>query len=390
MTTNHFKKGVRDSMGRRRSSCRVCAFTLVELLVVIAIIGTLVALLLPAVQAAREAARRMQCSNNLKQIGLGVQNFHDTHLGLPPYMNGNQRGAFLIFLYPFMDQGNLWDAIINAKCNNAGAGTGLDLRMDWWWNDVINKDTQFPHLLASGLWDAFASADAMRCPSRRSGPAATDSSGGQGPQSDYAPVIYLRGNPSGSQTTVSDNGSWWNKMGRRQNDLARTDGADGYLNGALAHSPFLPSILDKPADKGKDWSCRNSFASWEDGTSNQLIVGEKHIPLSYLGQCDAGDKRLRADCGYFFSNGDQWGSVARLIHEYSGSVLARSPSFADGKQADGQYYEANSAFGFGSSHAGVCQFALGDGSVRSLSVTTATQTMYMLADCKDGGAVSLP
>ena len=98
-------------------SSRERGFTLVELLVVIAIIGVLVALLLPAVQAAREAARRMSCTNNSKQIGLALQNYHDTHKTFPPeaiYGNGVYPGigskegpyhyTWCFMILPFIEQ----------------------------------------------------------------------------------------------------------------------------------------------------------------------------------------------------------------------------------------------------------------------------------------------
>ncbi len=94
------------------------AFTLVELLVVIAIIGVLVALLLPAIQAAREAARRAQCSNNLRQLGLALQNYHDTHNRFPgachrdPWSGGNHRtGSVLVKLLPYVEQAAIYDQI---------------------------------------------------------------------------------------------------------------------------------------------------------------------------------------------------------------------------------------------------------------------------------------
>ncbi|UUO09001.1 DUF1559 domain-containing protein [Blastopirellula sp. J2-11] len=122
---------------------RKSAFTLVELLVVIAIIGVLIALLLPAVQQARESARRMQCTNNLKQMGLGLHNHHDTFGNFPPgqmsVSNRDQAGAakawsdknslsWMVFVLPYIEQESLFQQI---RDENDNFDVYLD-RFSWW------------------------------------------------------------------------------------------------------------------------------------------------------------------------------------------------------------------------------------------------------------------
>ncbi|MGE0609720.1 MAG: DUF1559 domain-containing protein [Pirellulales bacterium] len=106
---------------RRRSG-----FTLIELLVVIAIIGMLIALLLPAVQAARGAARRTKCKNNLRQLGIAVHNFERNNGSMPPYFwyhpnHGNTFGSWFVYLTPYVEANGAWEAITHSQTTNLGA-----------------------------------------------------------------------------------------------------------------------------------------------------------------------------------------------------------------------------------------------------------------------------
>lgn len=194
-------------------------FTLVELLVVIAIIGILVALLLPAVQAAREAARRMSCSNNLKQVGLAMHNYHDTYKLFPTGGLSSRPGvSWHALLLPFMEQQPLHDAY-NFEATNGYSDTTTNLPL------------------------AVRRIEAYLCPSgtRLEG---TETSGGTPTATTH---YYGIMGPKGVNPYSGSNYSWDNSLSS---------------HGGFAQQGVI--------GRGKS----TSFASITDGTSNTYLVGE--------------------------------------------------------------------------------------------------------------------
>jgi prepilin-type N-terminal cleavage/methylation domain-containing protein len=140
-----------------RMRWRVAAFTLVELLVVIAIIGILIALLLPAVQAAREAARRSQCTNNMKQIGLALQNYHDQNRSFPFGVRAQGWGpSFYVGLLPYLEQTAVyqkWDMIgvhngyMYGNAKVAAAAEGVRIA------PLVCPSSPLPLIGPANMWD---------------------------------------------------------------------------------------------------------------------------------------------------------------------------------------------------------------------------------------------
>jgi len=355
-------------------------FTLVELLVVIAIIGILIALLLPAVQAAREAARRMSCTNHLKQFGIAVHNFHDARKGLPPPTPGDCRLSFFFLLAPYYEQQPLWDMLMN-RTNNM-----LDRVHGEWYKQQSEQDKI-----------AMASVPIFKCPTRRGGVSRVEVSdlasssvwnnandAPLGPRCDYA--IPMSKGPRFENVDEFQERAYNNHWQDYRDPFDR-DGIGTHAG------PFRVAIVPRtsgPAylDPGYvQWKPRDDFSWIKDGTSNQFFIGEKHIPISRLNQCP--NEGQVWDCGILCPGGN-WREhlYARGLANFQPGgltlqqVLVASPKdFADGHP--GQY-------SFGSWHPGVCNFLMGDGAVTSISNTTSTLLMCRLGCVNDGQSASIP
>jgi prepilin-type N-terminal cleavage/methylation domain-containing protein len=341
-------------------------FTLVELLVVIAIIGILIALLLPAVQAARESARRMSCTNNLRQMGIAVHNFHDARQGLPPGIICRYRMSIFPLLFPYIEQQPLYDFISGTTDARGCTGDKLQVVSDVWWyaSGVLNNEQR----------DQLGSVSIYFCPTigRRkpahtghSNPTGSGVGAGNfgGPQGDYAFVVTRGG---GSV-------DWW----QFANCTASGPSYD-------QRGPFRQSICDVtgvPAASITYWNPRDTFAWWSDGTSNQICIGEKNFSNQDRNQV-GNYKRNNHDDTTYFTGLDNGNGVSGMVRTFDSNWKIEQKG----------YYESSDhgSSVFGANHTGMCNFLIGDGSVRGVSHTTSRDVLVPLSDVNDGVSVSLP
>jgi type II secretory pathway pseudopilin PulG len=398
----------------------------VELLVVIAIIGVLIAILLPAVQAAREAARRMQCANNFKQIGIGIHNFHDTQNGVVPITIYNPKVSFFALLLPYVEQNNVYDILTTVKNSSGGGnppiyftggtGTAGGTEFSTWF---VNSLATYPDG-GESYRTALSSVPIYKCPTRRRGPswfippstlANPANFQNAGPRGDYAAVVttgdYAQsvgvsaaGNP-GAHSVYDASGGYQNNITSawEQSIIRYYDGSRPTYNFV---SPIRISIVEQNSTNTNfnnwnnlssaiiTWYPRDSFATWQDGTSNQLVLGEKFIPQEYVDLEGANTANGSWDSTIFGARRAAGGPLgfARFIHPSFG--LKRSPYDIPATE----HFVSNSANPkhalFGGIHPDVTVFLIGDGSVRSVSSTANPVTLYSLARIDDGTAVSLP
>jgi hypothetical protein len=277
-------------------------------------------------------------------------------------------------LYPYIEQGTAFDIIVNS--------TNAD-------GDKTDKKT----ITGTGLWVAsysgtpcltaedrkgIGSIKTFHCPSSRSGYCAYDESNQYaGPQTDYA-FVGCRGDGTAN---------WWQYAGTGTSVAGVSDAVN-------LRSPFRIAILENLAmtpwyGSFTSWQPRDTMAFWQDGSTNQILFGEKHFPVRPGVDYPAGKGTNNnvGDNTYLtaWSGGGGVVFTTRTFDDTGGGLrhIARSRDDITTTLDNGVSY-------FGSAHSGVCNFLIGDGSVRGVSVTTSATLMRDLSDVQDGKAVALP
>ena len=328
------------------------------------------ALLLPAVQAAREAARRMSCSNNLKQLGIALHNYHDTYKRFP--FNGAQwgrpvsdhRGSYFVKLLPFIEQAPLYDQI-----------------------DYNNNTHVHDQVVSGGLPLRSVTIPGLRCPSDPHEPMINGdtstanyamSMGAQRMESDggtnckMSQVINVSVQPWSTPDPNWPGENWFGSGNRWRGDQG-TRGQD--ISGIITRAGNYeatggPSSYDAP------WAARLSDIT--DGTANVIAFGEV-IPW-------CGDHSRN---GWASPNGVWFATTAPINWNTcpgEGGLDRNEGSNPPCNRTNAW----NASLGFKSVHAGGAQFTMCDGSVHFLAETIDYDLYQRLGDRRDGNPVSIP
>ncbi|WP_425619304.1 DUF1559 domain-containing protein [Anatilimnocola sp. NA78] len=343
------------------------AFTLVELLVVIAIIGVLVALLLPAVQAAREAARRIQCQNHLKQLALGIHNHEDTFKKFPLGLDlragaTTARSTFFIEILPFIEQQPLyskWDFINSANNVTTAADTSraaTKIKIFVCPSDIF-KENPF-NLAATGA--------------------------------TFSPSQSQSGNPYGGlYSPTSYAGNYGTGCYHTSFSVfpVKPDGVL-FMSGPGTELQMPGGSLHTLAENHKDLPPLR-MAEISDGTSNTILLGEKnHKDIDFDAWTSANSGLKMHQVSAWAWAGGRKGSAmlfcssAVAINTTVRKLNPGSPTSPDIAVQDRRYNA------WGSNHPGGANFALCDGSVRGISESLPQQILATISTRAGGEAQS--
>lgn len=383
------------------------AFTLVELLVVIAIIGVLIALLLPAVQAAREAARRSACSNNLKQLGLGMQNYHSAYKRFPPGMlyywkpgtalTGNQdnfdKGGFGWggFILPFLEETALYERITQADPASIGftaadEALGMDLKslkVDWHKFDrtasatapvdIWRRDSAFSGQFASA---ALVAPAVFQCPSDMTGAInitmTNQNEAGSPLTSPYGKYVAGKSNYVG---------------GAGSHGASRAD-SFGYNWGWAFYA--TTDVNYKKQTRGALYvNSKTKITDMTDGSSKTILLGERDTGIMGGFTRDVG---LRGRVGSLWAGPGETRYLDENLANIDGQYVDASGTTQNTGKTE---YLINAAAGgkketmfcIGSLHGSGANVGMADGSVRYLNENISPATWRWLGGIEDGRVV---